>query len=143
MTPKTKQILKQLLEEHSARTLTVLWADISRLDEGAFQTALKELTSGKASKKPGAKKAATKKARSLPANDAPATRVAHQLRLAFGNDDVVAAKNLAEALARSGVRQQIPHPIPGQQLEDWLNELFVVVSDAKVFATAKRLKSAP
>lgn len=116
-------------------------ADIRQLDETAFQALLTKLTApATPSKKPSAKITRAEKAKTVPANDAPATRVAHHLRSKLGLDDPTAINLLANALATSGVRQPIPPPSQGQSLEQWLEGLFNVVSDAKVFATAKKLK---
>ncbi|MCB0256070.1 MAG: hypothetical protein KDI55_20305 [Anaerolineae bacterium] len=142
MKPKTKQILRALLQEHSPRILTGLWDDIRQLDEAAFQAALHDLSpaTSKPAKKAAPKKPRAKKTKSLPANDAPATRVAHHLRTKFELDDPTAINLLSEALTSSGIRQPIPPATSGESLEQWLGRLFSVVSDAKVFATAKKLK---
>lgn len=113
-----------------------LWADIRHLDEAGFQQLIEGLAPGPT--KP-AKKSRAKKTKALPANDAPATRIAHHLRAVMKLDDSSAMDELAKALIAAGTRQPIPPPKDGQTLEEWLEELFSVVSDGKVFAIASEL----
>jgi hypothetical protein len=113
-----------------------LWQDLSQLQRAEFDSVLDEIY-----RKPISTKRAARSKLSQPKDDRPVTRIAHQLRERSFLTDDVAVTRLTEILLAKGVRREfIPDPT-SKTLEAWLTSLIAQVSETRVMAAAKQVKS--